>query len=164
MIKEIRYVQKRTILIIAVCITAFVLAGCSGNNSLKSFSNECGVDLSEGRIILEEDNHGGFHGDGFSLLVADYSQTTSVADEILASEIWHRLPLSENLAVFVYQPYDENLKIPQVENGCYYFYDRHDEATDPYDDSDLFSRYSFNFTFAVYDLDTETLYLCKYDT
>ncbi|MBQ7703473.1 MAG: hypothetical protein IJT40_03770 [Firmicutes bacterium] len=164
MVMDNRFVRKRIAPIIAVCIVTLVIAGCGGNSSLKSFTDECGVDLSKGRIVSEEDNHGGFHGDGFSLLVADYSQNTTVADEILASENWHQLPLPENLATFVYQPYDEDLQIPQIENGCYYFYDRHDEATDPYDDTELLSRYSFNFTLAIFDTDTSTLYLCRYDT
>ena len=60
--------------------------------------------------------------------------------------------------------YDDDLEIPQIENGYYYFYDRHDEATDPYDDSEFLARFSFNFTLAIYDSDTNTLYLCEYDT
>lgn len=155
---------KKTVAIIIVAVMVISIVGCGKNSSLKNLLDGCGIDLTGGKVISEEDNHGGFHGDGFSLLVADYSEDASVSDEFSASEYWHQLPLSENLNTFFYQPYDDDLEIPQIENGYYYFYDRHDEAIDPYDDSELLTRYSFNFTFAIYDLETNTLYLCKYDT
>ena len=155
---------KRITVIAAICLMVITFACCSGDDPLKDFSNDCGVDLSGGKIVSEEDNHGGFHGDGFSLLIADYSNDTSVLEAIATSEIWHQLPLSENLATFVYQPYDDALMIPQIENGYYYFYDRHNEAADPFDGSELLKRYSFNFTLAIYDSDANMLYLCEYDT
>ncbi len=155
---------KRIFAIIIVAVMIISITGCGKNGSLKSLSDDCGIDLTDGKIISEEDNHGGFHGDGFSLLIADYSQDPSVPEELTTNEKWHKLPLSDNLSTFIYQPYDDDLKIPQIENGYYYFYDRHDEATDPYDDSEFLTRFSFNFTLAIYDSDTNTLYLCEYDT
>lgn len=156
--------MSRRIIAVILVITVLSLTGCGENAALKSFSKDCGTDLSQGEIISDEDNHGGFHGDGFRLTVADYSLHSSVLDEIKANEHWHQMPLPDSLNTFVYQPYDEALEIPQIVNGYYYFYDRHSESTDPYDASELLNRYSFNFTFAIYDLDTNILYLCKYDT
>lgn len=155
--------SKRIIAIVLV-IMVFALAGCGQKNPLRSFSKDCGIDLSEGEIIFYEDNHGGFHGDGFSLLIADYSQSPLVEEEFDSNDLWHRFPLPDSLNTFVYQPYDSALQLPLVENGYYYFYNRHSEATDPYDASKLLQGFSFNFTFAIYDLDTNILYLCKYDT
>ena len=157
-------VFKKIVAIIIIAVMIITINGCGKNSSLKKLSDDCGIDLSVGKIISEEDNHGGFQGDGFSLLVADYSEDASVSDEFSASEYWHQMPLPDSLNTFAYQPYDEALEIPQIVNGYYYFYDRHSESTDPYDASELLNRYSFNFTFAIYDLDTNTLYLCKYDT
>lgn len=87
---------------------------------------------------------------------------------------WTQLPLSENLNLIMYGgerdgiSYGYNLaekaKIPAVENGYYYFYDRHSKSTDSSDDSELFSRASFNFSIAVYDSDTDKMYYFDFDT
>lgn len=51
-----------------------------------------------------------------------------------------------------------------IEEGYCFFYGRHEQAKDPYDDTDLYDRASFNFTFAVYDLKENKLYVCKFNT
>ena len=67
---------------------------------------------------------------------------------------------------FFYEDYHfpNDLPIPVIEEGYYFFYDRHDQAKDPYDDSDLYDMASFNFTFAVYDTKENKLYVCKFNT
>ncbi len=45
---------------------------------------------------------------------------------------------------------------PEVEQGYYYFRDRHSQSQDPTDDSELFGRGSWNFILAVYDSQTGT--------
>lgn len=54
--------------------------------------------------------------------------------------------------------------IPPVKNGYYFFYDRASESTNPYGDSDVLNRYSFNFTIAIYDADTKQLHYVEFDT
>lgn len=66
-----------------------------------------------------------------------------------------RVPISPRMA---------SAAFPPVQNGCYYFEDRHSRSADPHSDSGLFQRHSFNVTFALYDADTQTLYYCKFDT
>ncbi len=139
------------------------LSGCGQKNPLSDFAEMSGVSLTEGRIVSEEDSHGGFHGDGYRLIVAEYSDD-GIASEISGKENWRELPLSENLNTFVYQPYDERISIPRTEHGYYYFYDRHSECDHPYDDADFLNRHSFNFTLAIYDTDKNRLYLLEYDT
>ena len=46
----------------------------------------------------------------------------------------------------------------------YLFIDRHDDAKDEHNGKDLFNRYSFNFTIAFYDLDTNVFYYFEFDT
>ena len=53
---------------------------------------------------------------------------------------------------------------PEVDQGCYYFRDRHGESQDPTDESGLFNRGSWNFTLAIYDSQTGTLYYYELDT
>lgn len=87
---------------------------------------------------------------------------------------WEKLPLSENLQLIMYggekdsTTYSYKLGnqngIPKITNGYYYFLDRHNEATNKHSDKDLFDRYSFNFTIALYDIDTKIFYYYKFDT
>ena len=56
------------------------------------------------------------------------------------------------------------MSVPQVESGYYFFQDRHREAEDPGDPSNLFSRNAYNFTAALYDAGSETLYYYELDT
>lgn len=50
------------------------------------------------------------------------------------------------------------------EAGFYYLYDRHSDSRDPYDDSLLHQRYSWNVTAAVYDSGAGRLYYYEFDT
>ena len=54
--------------------------------------------------------------------------------------------------------------IPEVENGYYYFLDRHSQSTNPKYDSGVLGRASYNFTIAIYDEDRQTLYYAELDT
>ena len=49
-------------------------------------------------------------------------------------------------------------------DGDYYLILDCSEAIDKSDDTNLFRRYSYNFSVAVYDLDTNTLYYFEFDT
>ena len=122
-------------------------------------------------IIEEEDTHGGFHGDGTYYLIMDCSDNKEKASEILKG--WNALPLTENLRWLIYGGekngktryglYDE-VHIPEIEKGYYMFLDRHMESTDSKDDTGIFDRSSYNFSFAIYDSDTDTFYYFDYDT
>ena len=158
-----RLAGKKCLLMVMSLVTVMGISGCGKTDEVKEFSKLCDVDMTGGEVISSEDTHGGFHGDGYTLIIIEYPDD-SVVSGIEESEHWHELPLSENLHTFVYQPCDDNLNIPEITNGYYFFYDRHSEADDRYCDAELFERYSFNFTFAIYDSDSDTVYICKYDT
>ncbi len=148
-----------------ILLTATVLAiilsisGCAKYDYEKASEK----DLAHGEVISSVNTHDGFHGDGYSITVIKY-EDSSFGDTLAESENWHRLPLSENLKTFVYQPYDADFTLPKIENGYYYFYDRHSEAKDPKNDADLLNRASFNFDLSLYDADTDTMFVCEYDT
>ena len=101
------------------------------------------------------------------------TEVSAFLEDIQGSAYWHPLPLSENLSAAVYGwqtetegfgPLFPEDMIPSVENGCWFFLDRHPEATDPADDTDLHSRSSWNFTAAIFDADTGILYYLELDT
>lgn len=123
-------------------------------------------------VIEEFDTHGGFHGDGSYYLILDCSENKQDALENASG--WKPLPLSENLALIMYGGckdgmwYGYNLakeaNIPAIENGYYIFKDRHSDSRNSADDSELFNRHSFNFSIAIYDLDTDIMYYFEFDT
>ena len=151
---------------------ALMIPACAPADPLEICSAELGADLTAGALVYRDDTHGGFHGDGetiLSLVLPEFSPP--------ASPNWHPLPLSENLSRVFYGASGEGFThnplcddgsggalVPRIENGCWFFLDRHSQSTDPADDSALFSRHSWNFTAAVYDYDTGTLYLFRLDT
>ena len=137
------------------------LADVSGISSL-------GLDLSAGTVVREEDTHGGFHGDGRAFAVVTFDAEDREALEAdMNGDGWHPLPMTENAARAVRElaaGEDGKRLFPKITQGCYYFRDRHSQSTDPEDDSGLFSRSSLNFTMAVYDSETGTLYYFELDT
>ena len=156
-----RYVK----LIIVTIIVCVVFSSCS---TVGYF----GFRTSAFTVIEEKDTHGGFLGDGTYYLILDCSERKEQATELIKD--WKPLPLTENLQLIMYggekngvgYAYDlaEEAHWPIINNGVYKFVDRHSEAVDKSDDTNLFNRYSYNFTIAVYDFDTDKLYYFEFDT
>ena len=160
-------------------VLLLTMTGCSSektNNVLSEISKTIGVDVSTGEVISESDSHGGFHGDGDTVIEIQFSDT-SLSDQIKDNEEWNAMPLTENLTALVYGIRTETSSIgpmihsgdnipvvPEIENGYYYFKDRHYESTDPKDDTNVLSRSSYNFTIAIFNADATILYYLELDT
>ena len=145
-------------------------------NVLSEISKTIGVDVSAGEVISESDTHGGFHGDGDRVIEIQFVDT-SFSDQLKDNEEWNAMPLTENLTALVYGLHTETSSIgpmihkednapvvSEIENGYYYFKDRHYESSDPKDDTSVLGRASYNFTIAIYDTDTQKLYYLELDT
>lgn len=144
-----------------------LVSGC-GNKQREIFKS---IELDSSKCKIEDsiDSHGGFHGDG------DYFARIECSDidynEL--SKNWKKLPLSEYLDKVVnmeqcddkgcFNIYDK-FSIPVVENGYYYFIDRQADSRNKYDDTDLNNRSSWNFSLAIFDIDTDTVYYYELDT
>lgn len=158
--------MKRLCLIL---VAALLLWGCAARGPLERISEEVGLDVTAGEILSYEDSHGGFHGDGETVVQIAVSGLTLPKDSH-----WHSLPLTPNVYAAVYGaplygfdsmgPLFPEGSVPEVKNGFWYFCDRHTDASDTADDRDLHSRSSWNFTVAVYDGDSGTLYYLELDT
>ena len=161
-----RYIKIITATIIACLI--FTSCNIVGSEQSEYF----GFKTSVFTVVDEKDIHGGFHGDGSYYLILDCSEKTEQAKGLIKE--WNPLPLTENLQLIMYGgvkngvSYGYNLAEeahwPIINNGVYKFVDRHSKAVDKSDDTNLFNRYSYNFSVAVYDLDTNTLYYFEFDT
>lgn len=121
------------------------------------------ISLPCGLVEQAWDSHGGFHGDGETLAV--------IATELTEPQgpYWHPLPLTDNLKTLLSRSGLEGMDVmaqtvPGIEQGFYYFRDRHSESQDPASDDGILDRYSYNLTLAVYDSGTGTLYVWLLDT
>lgn len=161
-----KYIKAITIIIV-IC---FVFSACSILGEQQS--DYFGFKTSEFTVVEEKDTHGGFLGDGSYYLILDCAEKTEQAKELIKD--WKQLPLTENLQLAMYGGskggvsygcgFAEEAHWPNISNGVYKFVDRHSEAVDKSDDTNLLSRFSFNFSIAVYDLDTNTMYYFEMDT
>lgn len=155
-------------------LSALCLTGCGGNDTT-AVASAVGIELTDAVITEKTDSHGGFHGDGTLFCVVDCSAAPA-ADQIMADGHWRELPLTEPLTGLIYgltqgdtvygplvAGEDGRSLFPPVERGWYLFLDRHSEASDVYDDAGVLGRYSYNFTLALYDADTDMLYYCEVD-
>lgn len=146
-------------LLLMVLAVLCALSGCGGEGGeLSRIGKALGLDLSDGTLVRYEDDHGGFHGDGET--VAEVA-VGGLEEELGDAPGWKPLPMSENAAKAVRLCGGEGAA---VEQGFYYLYDRHRESENPYDDGQLHSRYSWNFTAAVYDTGAGRLYYYEFDT
>ncbi len=138
----------------------------------KPIARQLGIEPSDFILVEEKDTHGGFLGDGDYYMILDCSQNKAAAQEII--QAWKPLPLSESVQAIMYggevdgitccHEFAEAAHWPAIQNGVYKFVDRHFEAKDPADETAFLHRYSFNFSVAVYDFDTDTLYYFEYDS
>ena len=152
--------------LLVVCSLCLV-SGC-GNKQSEIFKS---IELDNSKCKIEDsiDSHGGFHGDGDYFACIECSDI----DYNELSKNWKKLPLSESLVKVTemeqcddkgcFNIYDK-FSIPVVENGYYYFIDRQADSRNKYDDTDLNNRSSWNFSLAIFDIDTDTVYYYELDT
>ncbi|MBE6950714.1 MAG: hypothetical protein E7451_05180 [Ruminococcaceae bacterium] len=153
----------------------FLLAGCAEQDPLREISDAIGTDVTGGTLLEHTDSHGGFLGDGERILCVRLTeeQAAELADGVRESEFWHPLPLSEELSAAVcgtrtetesFGPLFPEGAVPPVENGFWFFRDRHSQSTAPASTAGLHDRSSWNFTAAIFDADTSILYYLELDT
>lgn len=164
---------------IVVGIVIVLLAGLLTFLTKKEsrISLESDINIGSGKIVTYRDDHGGLHGDGTTFAIIDFGKE-NMKDKYKENKEWKPLPLTENLEILNYGSKtgeewnrlptiaDDKIKplIPRIEKGYYFFKDRHFESQDPKDDTDIFNRYSMNFTFAVFDEDSNKMYYYKFDS
>lgn len=139
---------------------SLLLTGCGSKSPAEGIGDALGIDLTDAELVEYDDAHGGFHGDGYTFAVLE--KPGDIGEELAREEGWKSLPFPQTIGDLVAQTTEG--RIPQVENGAYFFYDRHSQAEDPYDPSQINSRSSWNYTLAVYDADTQTIYYFECDT
>jgi hypothetical protein len=172
--------------IILFFLVFIFLTGCHKNTPQEIISEEIGVDCTAGEVVVYERDYGGFPIDGTEYGELCFSDN-ELEEFISQNNRWKGFPLSENLATIAYgheKHYADDFvlirppvfvddsdplsyrkpRIPPIEHGYYYFEDKlsAEEGKNQWDDSLVFSRgASRNYTFAIYDADTQMLYFGK---
>lgn len=157
------------IIFLVISYVFFIVHFNGDNNSKKHISKIIEIDIEKCNIEIESDTHGGFLGDGdyFAKIICSNKENH---DDFYN---WKEMPLSDSLkkVMGMSQCDDkecsnafEKYSIPEIENGYYYFLDRHSEATDKHDDANLNNRDSMNFSLAIYDADNKIIYFYEMDT
>lgn len=180
--KAIRFLLLCTVLTLICSGCGLFKAAWFGNTSVNEqdyrqyLSDWVEVDVTGAEQVYFYDDHGGFLGDGMTFAVIQFSDA-SVIPVLEANFGWREFPLSKNLSAALYGSAENggplitddqgNPCFPPVENGYWYFFDRQNDNLAPgghYDDAFLFDRYSYNFYAALYDTDTNTMYITAFDT
>ena len=150
--------MKKILAISLVIEIIFTLTGCSlipKNNILKK------IEINNAKCKLEKDidTHKGFLGDGeyFAKIKCSNLNYKKLSNN------WKQLPLSNELNNIMENTY-EKYPIPHITNGYYYFLDRHSNAKNKHDETNLNNRYSYNFTLAFIDINTNIIYYYELDT
>lgn len=151
----------------------FSLSGCCFLNDFEEpaalVAREIGMELPRCTVIQAKDTHGGFLGDGDTLIILHFEGDARERLEKELAESWEALPLPQALYHAIYEhrnlvpiPKDSAEEgFPQITSGYWYFEDRQSESNDL---SALHSRNSYNFTLVLYDRDTAKLYYIEVDT
>ena len=176
--------MKKQMILSVMAALALILSACGVGSARGVLDEVAGVlelDLSGCEVVSSRDSHGGFHGDGTAFAELNCSHT-GVLDQIKEDSNWKAFPLdrtaqslvygvteqtgTEETGIMVYQtgPYltgeEGDPLVPEIREGYYRLIDRHAQAGE----SDILDRHSFNFTLALYDTETATLYFCELDT
>lgn len=116
--------------------------------------------------IEEKDTHGGFHGDGEALVKVYFSdkQAEKFIRKIDKNIHWDKLPMKDILQTCINNNITDEISVPIIENGYWFFLDRHSKAKDKYNYNDMFDRTSSNYSIAIFDIDSNVLYIYSLDT
>jgi len=179
-------IVKIGMVIIAGLILLGVVLSWGGDRrrELREMEEKTGLDLPRHEVYGYVDTHGGFFGDGDTVVTLTFSKE---ADERLREQMeslpyWNSLPMSANLHAFLYGGYVDGrasyqtmwvseVDWPEIIQGYWYLLDESSEVTgdgdepeEDHNDANLFKRASFNVTVVVYDTETRTLYYYELDT
>ena len=164
--------KKRLLGVGALLLLAAGLTACGAADPQDEIVQALGIDVSAGQEVSDYDTHSG-NGDGVSCVLFSFPDD-QVAQAIEGDSGWSVLPLDETGQALAYGVSDETSSVgpyltddggepllPEIQNGYYRLIDRHSDAGDG---QNLLERFSLNLTLALYDTDSDTLYVCRLDT
>lgn len=171
--------KKRFKIMGLILVLALQINACSSSDFSEEVSEQIGLDVSSGKEMKVSDTHGGFHGDGITYGVLEFSDD-KLEQKIKEDDRWKELPLDkgaetlaygtkkeENTTVEISGPYmtDDEGKtlIPKVENGYYFLLNKQNGKTEMTFE-EVINAHSHNVILAIYDTDKQVLYFCESDS
>lgn len=164
--------KKRSFVIVCIILAIFIIISYIlfsikfGKHIYISSKTEIKIPLSA--KLKNNDSHGGFHGDGESLAKIYFTseQAKKIELEINYNKHWRKLPMPERLQNCVSLYTEEEMSMPIIENGYWFYLDRHSDADNKYDENERYEekRASRNYSVAVFDSDENILYYYELDT
>ena len=156
---------KRSFLIILIFIIAYIIY-LHTFYDYNFYSSLIETQIPVFAKIEEKDTHGGFNGDGETIAKFYFSdkQAKNFTNSISNNLHWNKFPIPETLQDCVYNSINEDIKIPFINNGYWFFLDRHSKATNRYNYYEMFGRASLNYSIAIFDMDSNILYIYSLDT
>ena len=156
---------KRACLIILILIIAYIIY-LQTLYDYNFYSSLIEIPIPIFVKMEEKDTHGGFHGDGEALVKVYFSdkQAEKFIRKIDKNIHWDKLPMKDILQTCINNNITDEISVPIIENGYWFFLDRHSKATDKYNYNDMFDRASSNYSIAIFDIDSNVLYIYSLDT
>ena len=180
--------KKKKFVLFFILLFIFILAAISifilkidyfDPYNSSNYSDMINTEIPKTSKVLDyKDTHGGFLGDGdlYAVIQFDNDEKNSFLKNIEKNKKWKKTPLQKDLKLiiyggelkkdgnyYVYEPLSD-YNIPKTKNGIYYFRDRFAENYPEEADTNINDRAAYNITFALFDLDTNKLYIYKLDT
>lgn len=162
-----------------ILVLTLQISACSSVDFSEEISEKIGLDVSAGKEITVLDTHGGFHGDGTTYVVLDFSGD-KLEKQIKDDERWKKLPLDKEAETLAYGTRKEtddtieisgpymtddkgNVLMPKVENGYYFLRNKESDKIGTTCEG-IRNACPLNVILAIYDTDRQMLYFCEEDT
>ncbi len=160
--------HKKLIIFISILAIAIILIVVEFKVSeYRRIAMDIGIYVPLSCEMYYKGTHAGFHMDGeiYSRVYFNNRQAKRFIKKIKGNEHWNKLPMSAELQEEVtIDKFGDNMELPIIENGYWFFLDRHSKAMNKYDEKAIYDRHSYNYTVAIFDTDTNILYYYELDT
>jgi hypothetical protein len=142
------------------------LSGCSSTNEVDPrdvFKEKMGIELPYAKKALRHESHGGWFGEGETVLIMTFDEDKgkAVGETLSQAEHWQPAPLDPVTSTLLCSDFNHTVTVPEITEGYYYFY-----ALGVYTPPENYieDAYSFNFAISAFDSTTNTLYYYQLDT
>ncbi len=165
-----------SVLLIMVCVIYCLFSALIPQSAVVFASSMLRTKLPEGTIILTNEDNSGFDlpipggisdGDIFMILQIPLEEKAEFSNTLKASIAWKDLPLPTE---FVENVFNGDRMPLTASTGYYLFIDSQEEYNKTHNKPDydttrpFYERYSYNYTFGLFNKKDGKLYLVRFDT
>ncbi|MDU2546350.1 MAG: hypothetical protein E7D13_09515 [Finegoldia magna] len=146
-------------------IISLLMVSCAQSDKSR-VSDELNLKLVKSNQIMEYEDHGAM-GDGTRFKTFEFDSNDTL-NQIKSDSNWKKFPLDKTTKTLMYgdektssyvTDHNSRSLFPEISEGYYLLIDRQEDKS-----QNILNRPSSNFTLAVYDTKTNTLYFAEIDT